>query len=351
MQETPAEYNFGLIKLCAIFKTTERRLLLTRNFTIIGVTALGLIMRQMPQRLKRIVVVFIYTLFVSILTYHMKPNICEITPNHKMKEWIKYTSLRDWKFKLYQEVKNFSTHKLFQPMINAGQYLLMIELWDKFTDVCSQSGISYILYGGTLLGSYRHHGFVPWDDDIDVIVKKSDIVKLELILSRVYGFGTQRVKHCLKFFQLQNDNASPWPYVDIFFYEENQTHLWDAGWPYNFIIWEKEKYFPIKYRPLEDKFHPVPNDVEYALKREGKNDINLCETNSFNHIKEYVITNKKIVNCNEISELYPFVKYLFNGDTTTEILKVNGTILSEYTFAGQKHKNWTYSSIFRHRSR
>lgn len=209
----------------------------------------------------------------------------------------------------------------------------------------TQNNISYILYGGTLLGSHRHHGFVPWDDDIDVIINKTDLTNLERILSKVNGFKTKRQKHCLKFFKKQRGflfQSKPfnWPFIDIFFYEENQTHIWDAGWKVAYISWEKVKYFPIKYRPLEDQFHPVPNDVLYALKQENKNDTTKCETNSWNHESDSEVKVRRIVKCSELSHLYPFVKHAHNNNTniSVETLMVNKTVLSKYIFDENKHR-------------
>lgn len=57
--------------------------------------------------------------------------------------------------------------------------LVEIEIFDELDRVCRENGLEYFMVGGTLLGAVRHKGFIPWDDDIDVVMFRSDLEKLE----------------------------------------------------------------------------------------------------------------------------------------------------------------------------
>ena len=64
---------------------------------------------------------------------------------------------------------------------------VMVRMLEKFADVCESHGLRYYLDGGTLIGAARHKGFIPWDDDIDVMMPQPDCVKLKEITSGHIG--------------------------------------------------------------------------------------------------------------------------------------------------------------------
>ena len=52
------------------------------------------------------------------------------------------------------------------------------EILDVVHSVCIENGLRYSLGYGTLLGAVRHGGFIPWDDDVDVMMPREDYEKL-----------------------------------------------------------------------------------------------------------------------------------------------------------------------------
>ncbi|USF26730.1 hypothetical protein N510_001662 [Firmicutes bacterium ASF500] len=61
-----------------------------------------------------------------------------------------------------------------------------LDLLAEFDRVCGKHGLAYFAFGGTLLGAVRHKGYIPWDDDIDLLMFREDYRKLVQIAEQEF---------------------------------------------------------------------------------------------------------------------------------------------------------------------
>lgn len=54
----------------------------------------------------------------------------------------------------------------------------MLDIFKHFKGICDAEGLRYWAGTGTCLGAIRHHGFIPWDDDMDIYMPRKDYEKL-----------------------------------------------------------------------------------------------------------------------------------------------------------------------------
>lgn len=73
---------------------------------------------------------------------------------------------------------------------------------EEFDRVCRDLEIPYVLFAGTMLGAVRHQGFIPWDDDVDVLMLREDYERFLLEADAVLD---------QKKFYLQKEFSEHWP--------------------------------------------------------------------------------------------------------------------------------------------
>lgn len=98
-----------------------------------------------------------------------------------------------------------------------------LDIMKEFIFTCQKFNLKYYIVGGTLLGAVRHHGFIPWDDDIDIAMPREDY---EMFLTKATNelpshYFVQTIETDLNYLQcfgkIRNSNTT--------FIESSASHL------------------------------------------------------------------------------------------------------------------------------
>ena len=96
----------------------------------------------------------------------------------------------------------------------------LLKLFEKFVSFCEDYSINYFCTGGTMLGAVRHHGLIPWDDDIDLFMMREDYEKLislksELKQRNIGIEGIQCNDQFAVFLKIWDMNTTLWEFEEI----------------------------------------------------------------------------------------------------------------------------------------
>lgn len=146
---------------------------------------------------------------------------------------------------LEEEIRNGFT-------ISSGMkkvWAVEMQLLMKLLEVCDNHNLKIWAEGGTLLGTIRHHGYIPWDDDIDMCMLRDDYDKLQTIAKEEFkepyffqsgytdqfpcGFSKLRMDGTAAIIPYEiNQSFHQGIFIDIFCYD---------AVPDNKVIFEKQK--------------------------------------------------------------------------------------------------------------
>ena len=230
------------------------------------------------------------------------------------------------------------SHPQIPRKINKTEYESTRRLMQYLEGIFTANNITYVLAYGTLLGSYISHDILPWDDDLDLLVKLSDKEKLLGLFKSgsKYPYIKAMVNtnayfraHILKVYDIRSSHAGKypwnWPFADVTFYDENDNSVWAAD---NHFIVRRSSFYPLHRRPFSGMWLPSPKDPRFLLRMNYKQF--KCKSYNYDHKNEmsksywnnvfpsFIPT----VDCSSVVGYYPFVHRTVHNGGVNKTLKI-----------------------------
>jgi LicD family len=216
----------------------------------------------------------------------------------------------------------FSVDSYFEPPMTVSNKHVFRRTLSALVDVLEKINATYFITGGTLVGSFRHHGFIPWDDDLDILIGKAHKAQLYDALKSQhpqYGvYPSQRPVDTLhwKFYSFSGTEkvifeTYRWPYIDLFFFDEDNHWIWN-----------------------ESPWFPAPCDTAAVLAVNFQ--VDQCASRSRSHFYEIRLVSSIVVPCDELNARFPFVsRHKQAAGDDVEILKIASRTLNTLKFSSK----------------
>lgn len=182
-----------------------------------------------------------------------------------------------------------------------------LDILKKFDKICRDNNLEYSIAFGTMLGAVRHKGFIPWDDDIDVLMKREDYEKLLKLEYEDENFEIKSYRYSKHYF---------YPFSKMV---DKRTQLYED--------WRAEKdmgvyidIFPLDYLSFNTAGKELEKDMQSTIRKAKKWD-------NIAHIMGHKLSHHKGFNIRYFTKLllmlltYPFKKTIIKH---ADLLNANG---------------------------
>lgn len=160
----------------------------------------------------------------------------------------------------------------------------MTNMFQIFSTICTQHGIKYFAIGGTLIGTVRHKGWIPWDGDVDVAILEDDYNKLKKIIQRELPktmwfqnkendhLYTSNIAKIRDLHSCYDSQKRTWEWhsglqIDLFIVKKDGDYIVsDTNWDPNINKIKYNDVFPLKILKFEGIDINVPRKYKKYLK-------------------------------------------------------------------------------------
>ncbi len=195
-----------------------------------------------------------------------------------------------------------------------------LKILKAIEDICKRHRLSYFAEGGTLLGAYRHKGFIPWDDDLDICMFREDYARFlhyadelpdDLCLRSIYNN-----ERFTSFHAVVANNAD-----DLCWDDERMEKY--CGCPFICYV----DIYPLDYIPKDEKRQKIVKLLYYLGYRAAQD----CVSLESRYFKDELVTLDALKHISQDNDSFEFVtKVLKELDEFT--VEVNGFFDKDFKF-------------------
>lgn len=161
--------------------------------------------------------------------------------------------------------------------------LVNLKSLKKLDEICRKYQIQYWAAYGTLLGTIRHQGFIPWDDDVDIQMLREDYEKLQKVPVEEWGPGclfatgyTEDLRHDKVFGRVYQKNTQIQSYNDVESWKNPKTQeAWSTSLMLDVYVMDHVPDDEQARLQIYDQYRPKaihdykPSKLEYVAHKKG----------------------------------------------------------------------------------